>query len=193
MQQKYSPNKDASQGRGSYFSCIVIPLGFAKARRRPRYLSPAANSLEIRIAGRQPKYLSLKYLSPAADSLYSRIVGCQPMYQSPMYLSSAADSLYSRIVGCQPMYLSPMYLSSAANSLCSRVDGGQPRYPNNVFLSLIVVESLSVVALARDRISERKQSTCPRSHPNLLDNDSTAINDKKTLFGVHAQVSWKNW
>ena len=36
----YSPNNDGSQGRGSYFSSIVIPL-------------------EIRIPGGQPRYLSL--------------------------------------------------------------------------------------------------------------------------------------
>ena len=38
-----------------------------------KYLSPAANSLEIRIAGRQPKCLS-----PAANSLEIRIAGRQP-------------------------------------------------------------------------------------------------------------------
>ena len=35
----YSPNKDASQGRGSYFSSIVIRLCFRIAGRQPRYLS----------------------------------------------------------------------------------------------------------------------------------------------------------
>ena len=32
--------------------------------------------------------------------------------------------------------------------------------------------------------------TCARPHSNLHDNDSTTIIDKKTLFGVHAQVSY---
>ena len=36
----YSPNYDASQGRGSYFASIVIPL-------------------EIKIVGHQPRYQSL--------------------------------------------------------------------------------------------------------------------------------------
>ena len=34
--------------------------------------------------------------------------------------------------------------------------------------------------------------TCARPHSNLHDNDSTTIIDKKTLFGVHAQVSLMN-
>ena len=33
----YSPNKDGSQGRGSYLPCIVIPLRSAKARHQPKY------------------------------------------------------------------------------------------------------------------------------------------------------------
>ena len=33
-------------------------------------------------------------------------------------------------------------------------------------------------------------NTCARPHSNLHDNDSTTIIDKKTLFGVHAQVSY---
>ena len=36
---RYSPNKDFSQGRGSYFFSIVIPLESRIAGRRPRYLS----------------------------------------------------------------------------------------------------------------------------------------------------------
>ena len=87
----YSPNKVGSQGRVSYFAfrVIPIPLKSAKARSQPKYLSlkylsPAANSLEIRIAGRQPKYLSLKYLSPAVNSLEIRIARRQPR---PGYLS----------------------------------------------------------------------------------------------------------
>ena len=32
--------------------------------------------------------------------------------------------------------------------------------------------------------------TCARPHSNLHDNDSTTIIDKKTLFGVHSQVSF---
>ena len=30
-----SPNKDGSQGRGSYFASILIPLEIVKARREP--------------------------------------------------------------------------------------------------------------------------------------------------------------
>ena len=37
--KSYSPNKDFSQGRGSYFSCTVIPLESRFAGRRPWYLS----------------------------------------------------------------------------------------------------------------------------------------------------------
>ena len=43
-----------------------------------RYLGSIVIPLEIRIAGGQPKYLSLKYLSPAANSLEIRIAGGQP-------------------------------------------------------------------------------------------------------------------
>ena len=46
----YIPQTVLAQLRGSYLACIVIPLKF-------------------RIAGHQPRYLSLKYLSPAANSL----------------------------------------------------------------------------------------------------------------------------
>ena len=53
----YSPNKDFSQGRGSYFLSIVIPL-------------------DSRIDGCQPTCLDLP--SSAANSLDSRIAGCQP-------------------------------------------------------------------------------------------------------------------
>ena len=42
------------------------------------YLGSIVIPLEIRIAGGQPKYLSLKYLSPAANSLEIRIAGGQP-------------------------------------------------------------------------------------------------------------------
>ena len=63
-----------AQLRGSYFASIVIPLC-------------------SRIAGGQPKYLSLKYLSPAGDSLCSRIAGGQPKYLSLKYLSPAADCI----------------------------------------------------------------------------------------------------
>ena len=52
----YSPNKDFSQGRGSYFSFIVIPLAVRTPGRqvpKPRCLSPAADSLDFRIAGLQ--------------------------------------------------------------------------------------------------------------------------------------------
>ena len=48
--------------RGSYLSCRVILMEIAKAGRqvpKPRCLSPAANSLKSRIAGRRPRYLSL--------------------------------------------------------------------------------------------------------------------------------------
>ena len=55
----YSPNYDFSQGRGSYFCSIVIPL-------------------ESRIAGCQPTCLDLPRLSSAANSLDSRIAGCHP-------------------------------------------------------------------------------------------------------------------
>ena len=87
-----SPNKDGSQGRGSYFSSIVIPLEVRIPGcqvPKPRCLSPAADSLDFRIAGCQvPKP---RCLSPAADSLDFRIAGCQvPM---PRCLSPAADSL----------------------------------------------------------------------------------------------------
>ena len=88
----YIPQTVLAQLRGSYFASIVIPLC-------------------SRIAGGQPKYLSLKYLSPAADSLCSRIAGRQPRYLSLKYLSSAVDSLYFRIAGRQPRYLSLKYLS----------------------------------------------------------------------------------
>ena len=45
-----------------------------------RYLSPAVDSLDSRIAGRQvPKP---RCLSPAADSLDTRIAGGQPKYLS---------------------------------------------------------------------------------------------------------------
>ena len=71
--------------RGSYFFSIVIALEIAKARRRPKYLSPAANSLEIRIAGRQPKYLSIKYLRPSATSLDFRIADGRDTDSIPIY------------------------------------------------------------------------------------------------------------
>ena len=71
------------------------------------YLGSIVSPLEIRIAGGQPKYLSLKYLSPAANSLEIRIAGGQPKYLSLKYLSPAANSLEIRIVGGQPRYLSP--------------------------------------------------------------------------------------
>ena len=74
----YSPNKDVSQGRGSYFSCIVILLYVRILGRqvpKPRCLSPVADSLSVRIPGRQvPKP---RCLSPVADSLYARIPGFQ--------------------------------------------------------------------------------------------------------------------
>ena len=96
----FSPNKDFSQGRGSYFSCIVIPLDSRIAGRqvpKPRCLSPAANSLYSRIAGRQvPKP---RCLSPAANSLDSRIAGRQ--VPEPKCLSPFANSLYSRTAGLQ--------------------------------------------------------------------------------------------
>ena len=38
----YPPNKDSGQGRGSYFSCIVIPLDSRIAGRQPRCLSLGA-------------------------------------------------------------------------------------------------------------------------------------------------------
>ena len=38
----YSPNKDFSQGRGSYFCCLVIPLCFRIAGGQPRCLSLGA-------------------------------------------------------------------------------------------------------------------------------------------------------
>ena len=103
------PQTVLAQLRGSYLFFIVIPLC-------------------SRIAGGQPKYLSLKYLSPAGDSLCSRIAGGQPKYLSLKYISPAADSLCSRIAGGQPKYLSLKYLSPAADSLCSRIAGGQPKY-----------------------------------------------------------------
>jgi hypothetical protein len=105
--------------RGSYFFSIVIALEIAKAGRqvpKPRCLSPAAHSLEIRIAGRHPKYLSLKYLSPAANSLEIRIAGRQPKFLSLKHLSPAVNSLEIRIAGRHPKYLSLKYLSPAANS-----------------------------------------------------------------------------
>ena len=105
----YIPQTVLAQLRGSYLFFIVIPLC-------------------SRIAGGQPKYLSLKYLSPAGDSLCSRIAGGQPKYLSLKYISPAADSLCSRIAGGQPKYLSLKYLSPAADSLCSRIAGGQPKY-----------------------------------------------------------------
>ena len=58
-QKTFSPNSACNTR--SYLGSIVIPL-------------------EIRIAGGQPKYLSLKYLSPAANSLEIRIAGGQPKY-----------------------------------------------------------------------------------------------------------------
>jgi hypothetical protein len=70
------------------------------------YLGSIVIPLEIRIAGGQPKYLSLKYLSPAANSLEIRIAGGQPKYLSLKYLSPAANSLEIRIAGGQPKYLS---------------------------------------------------------------------------------------
>ena len=71
--QKHFPQTVLALTR-SYLGSIVIPLEIRIAGGQPKYLSlkylsPAANSLEIRIAGGQPKYLSLKYLSPAANSL----------------------------------------------------------------------------------------------------------------------------
>ena len=42
-----SPNKDGSQGRGSYFASKVIPLEIAKARRRPWYLSLMAHDSRL--------------------------------------------------------------------------------------------------------------------------------------------------
>ena len=66
--------KTARQGRGSYFSSIIIPLCSSIARRQPTCLdlpSPAANSVKFRIARRQPKCLDL--LSLAANSLTARI------------------------------------------------------------------------------------------------------------------------
>ena len=92
MQNYIIPQTVLAQLRGSYFCSIVIPL-------------------RSRIAGGQPKYLSLKYLSPAADSLCSRIAGGQPKYLSLKYLSPAADSLCSRIAGGQPKYLSLLHIS----------------------------------------------------------------------------------
>ena len=52
----------ARQGRGSYFFLIVMPLSVRIPGRqvpKPRCLSPAAKSLYFRIAGCQPRYLSL--------------------------------------------------------------------------------------------------------------------------------------
>ena len=67
--------------RGSYFSSIVIPQTVL-AQLRGSYLICIVIHLYFGIAGRQPRYLSLKYLIPAADSLYSRIAGHQPRYLS---------------------------------------------------------------------------------------------------------------
>jgi hypothetical protein len=65
IQHIYIPQmKTARQGRGSYFFSIVIPLvcqdSWVSAYiPKPRNLSPAANSLYVRIPGCQPRYLSL--------------------------------------------------------------------------------------------------------------------------------------
>jgi len=84
------------------FNCLGVSL---------KYLSPAANSLEIRIAGGQPKYLSLKYLSPAANSLEIRIAGRQ--VPKPRCLSPAANSLEIRIAGRQVQCTAPEHAYAA--------------------------------------------------------------------------------
>ena len=101
------------------------------------HLSPAANSLDFRPAGRQVH--KPRCLGPAAHRLDFRMAGCQ--VPKPRCLSPAADSLDFRIAGCQVP--KPRCLSPAAESLDFRND-----------------------------------------------NDSTTIIVKKTLFGVHAQVSY---
>ena len=66
---RYSPNKDARQGRGSHLVSIVIPLESRILEcqvPKPRCLSPVANSLDSRIAGLDSGLLGVRCLSPAA-------------------------------------------------------------------------------------------------------------------------------
>ena len=135
-----------AQLRGSYFASIVIPLCSRIAGGQPKYLSlkylsPAGDSLCSRIAGGQPKYLSLKYLSPAGDSLCSRIAGGQPKYLSLKYLSPAADCI-SGIWVTNPYIpqtvlaqLRGSYFLSIVIHLGFRIAGGQPKYLSLKYLS----------------------------------------------------------
>jgi len=75
------------------------------------YLGSIVIPLEIRIAGGQPKYLSLKYLSPAANSLEIRIAGRQ--VPKPRCLSPAANSLEIRIAGRQVQCTAPEHAYAA--------------------------------------------------------------------------------
>ena len=99
----------------------------------------------------------------AANSLDSRIAGCQPTCLD--LPSPAANSLDSRIAGCQTTCLD--LPSSAANSLDSRIACCQPtclaQLPRAWIPGLLVVSPLAQL-------------------PNAI--------DRKTLFGVHARVSY---
>ena len=142
----YIPQTVLAQLRGSYLAFIVIPLCSRIAGGQPKYLSlkylsPAGDSLCSRIAGGQPKYLILKYLSPAADCISGIWVTNPYIPQTVLaqlrgsYFASIVIPLCSRIAGGQPKYLSLKYLSPAADSLCSRIAGGQPKYLSLKYLS----------------------------------------------------------
>ena len=80
---------------------------------KPRFLNPVANCLDSKSAGRQVP--QPRCLSPAAKSLYSRNAGGQEAKQR--CLCPAVNNLYSRIAGCQVS--KPRCLSQDANSLYS--------------------------------------------------------------------------